>query len=229
MIRLRHLMKKYCIGSQELTVLHDISLLIEQGEFVSVVGPSGSGKSTLMHILGCLDSPSAGEYIFLNCPIHEYSGQELARLRNQEIGFVFQNFQLLPRLTARQNVELPMIYAGLSRAVRQERVRELLNDLGLHHRMDHLPSELSGGQKQRVAIARALANRPAILLADEPTGALDSTTGKDIIGLFRELNQDGRGTTVILITHDAEVAASARRTIRIHDGSIVADERGTRS
>ncbi len=203
-------------------MLKDVSLDVSEGEFVSIMGPSGSGKSTLMHIIGCLDVPTSGSYQFRNQLVGEMSAVELARLRNQEIGFVFQNFHLLPRMTALRNVELPLVYAGARKDVRRARALHLLSEVGLAERTHHLPNELSGGQKQRVAIARALANQPSLLLADEPTGALDTATGKDIMTLLQKLNESGM--TIILITHDPHVASYARRVIRLVDGQIVDDQ-----
>jgi putative ABC transport system ATP-binding protein len=222
-IELSNVSKSYPVGDTFLTVLKDIHLSVESGEFVAIMGPSGSGKSTLMHILGCLDMPTTGTYLLNGRRVNDLSAQELARVRNKEIGFVFQNFHLLPRMTALQNVELPLVYAGVPRRARRERAAELLASLGLKDRMGHYPNELSGGQKQRVAIARALANQPSLLLADEPTGALDSATGGDIMRLFRDLNQ--LGMTIVLITHDAEVAMNASRIVRIRDGEIIGDDR----
>jgi putative ABC transport system ATP-binding protein len=222
-IELSNVSKSYPVGDTFLTVLKDIHLSVESGEFVAIMGPSGSGKSTLMHILGCLDMPTTGTYLLNGRRVNDLSAQELAHVRNKEIGFVFQNFHLLPRMTALQNVELPLVYAGVPRRARRERAAELLASLGLKDRMGHYPNELSGGQKQRVAIARALANQPSLLLADEPTGALDSATGGDIMRLFRDLNQ--LGMTIVLITHDAEVAMNASRIVRIRDGEIIGDDR----
>jgi putative ABC transport system ATP-binding protein len=219
MIEFVSVTKSYRVGEEKLTVLDQVSLTIEQGEFVSIMGPSGSGKSTLMHIMGCLDTPTAGHYRFLGNVVDDYTPVQLARIRNQEIGFVFQNFHLLPRMSALKNVELPMIYAGDNRTKRRARARDLLRQVGLQERMNHLPNELSGGQKQRVAIARALTNHPSLLLADEPTGALDTSTGREIMELFRQLN--GAGVTVVLITHDPEVANHARRVVKLVDGRIV--------
>lgn len=206
-----------------LDALCDVDLDIADGEFVSIMGPSGSGKSTLMHMLGCLDVPTTGDYMLDGQLVRGLSSVELAHLRNRKIGFVFQNFHLLPRMSARRNVELPLIYAGVPKRERRERASALLAQVGLSDRDNHLPNELSGGQRQRVAIARALANQPSILLADEPTGALDSVTGRDIMERFRALNQSG--VTVVVITHDRDVASAADRIIRLQDGRIVDDGR----
>lgn len=224
MIELRQVCKEYFVGQERLTVLRDIDLTIDDGEFVSIMGPSGSGKSTLMHIIGCLDVPSRGHYQLRGQPVEQMTPDALARIRNREIGFVFQNFHLLPRMSALKNVELPLIYGNVPRSERRQRALALLEDMGLSDRIEHLPSALSGGQRQRVAIARALANQPGLLLADEPTGALDSTTGRDIMTLFQRLNE--RGVTVVVITHDADVAACARRVVRLTDGQIWSDDRG---
>lgn len=224
MIELREVSKRYRVGLEVLDVLRDVSLTIAQGEFVSIMGPSGSGKSTLMHILGCLDTPTSGTYRLRGQAVESLSPTELAELRNQEIGFVFQNFHLLPRMSALRNVELPLAYAGVQKRQRRQRAEALLAKMGLEDRVNHLPNELSGGQKQRVAIARALANEPAILLADEPTGALDSVTGQEIMQLFRFLHDTG--VTVVVITHDANVASAADRTVHLHDGRVM-DESGT--
>jgi len=221
-IELNGVCKAYKVGDEPLTVLHGINLRIEEGEFVSIMGPSGSGKSTLMHIIGCLDTPSAGEYRLSGTSVGGLSARDLAVLRNRTIGFVFQNFHLLPRITAVRNVELPLLYAGVSRAQRRSRALELLARVGMADRAQHLPTALSGGQKQRVAIARALANDPALILADEPTGALDQRTGLEIIELLRELHSAGR--TIVVITHDPTVAAAADRTIYIVDGHIQREE-----
>lgn len=223
MIELKHVGKRYRIGQEQLDVLQDVNLYIDKGEFVSIMGPSGSGKSTLMHVMGCLDVPSTGSYSLDGVPVETLSGDALARVRNSDIGFVFQNFFLLPRMTAQRNVELPMIYRGIAKRDRQERAAQLLDRVGLGDRASHLPSELSGGQKQRVAIARALANEPSIVLADEPTGALDQKTGMEIMALFQSLHE--AGVTIILITHDAAVASHADRVIRLVDGHIVDDTR----
>ncbi|WDL95998.1 ABC transporter ATP-binding protein [Alicyclobacillus sp. ALC3] len=221
MIELQHVSKRYRVGPEELEVLRGIDLTIGEGEFVSIMGPSGSGKSTLMHILGCLDTPTTGSYRLRGRAVQMLSSTELAQLRNQEIGFVFQNFHLLPRMSALRNVELPLVYAGTAKRLRRERAEALLAQMGLQDRIHHLPNELSGGQKQRVAIARALANEPALLLADEPTGALDSATGQDIMQLFRSLNDTG--ATVVVITHDANVASVADRIVRLQDGQVTDD------
>ena len=210
--------KSYPLGDEELHVLKDINLRIGRGEYLSILGPSGSGKSTLMNIIGCLDTPTRGSYILHGRQVDDMNEKELARLRSKEIGFVFQNSQLLPRLTAQQNVELPLIYADVSTKERRRRAKEMLERVGLSDRMGHYPNQLSGGQQQRVAIARALVGNPSILLADEPTGALDQKTGRQVMQLFRSLNDEGR--TVIMITHDMNVAANARRTVHIIDGEL---------
>ena len=219
MIQLDSITKTYLLGKESVNVLNKISLKIEQGEFVAIMGPSGSGKSTLMNMIGCLDKPTTGDYFLSGENVSHYNDNELARVRNQSIGFVFQQFHLLPRLSALKNVELPMIYAGVSKAERQSRAEEALKKVGLSDRMDHLPNALSGGQKQRVAIARAIVNKPKIILADEPTGALDSKTSISIMEQFRELNED-EGVTVIVVTHESEVAEYAKRTIFVRDGMI---------
>ena len=216
--RMTGIHKVYPLGDEELHVLRDINLRIEQGEYLSILGPSGSGKSTLMNIIGCLDTPTKGSYILHGRQVDDMNEKELARLRSKEIGFVFQNSQLLPRLTAQQNVELPLIYADVSTKERKRRAKEMLERVGLSDRMEHYPNQLSGGQQQRVAIARALVGNPSILLADEPTGALDQKTGKQVMQLFQSLNDEGR--TVIMITHDMNVAANARRTVHIIDGEL---------
>lgn len=211
--------KTYQIADTRIDVLRGVTLSIERGEFVSLIGPSGSGKSTLMHIMGCLDVPTRGRVRVSGRRIEEMNSTELARIRNQEIGFVFQNFHLLPRMTALRNVELPLVYAGWRRVDRVHRAEQLLEDVGLGNRLHHFPNELSGGQKQRVAIARALANDPSLILADEPTGALDTHTGQEIMSIFQGLNI--RGVTVVVVTHDPVVAACAQRSIRILDGQVV--------
>lgn len=223
MIKLKNVVKSYLVAGEDLVVLKDIDVAIAQGEFVAIMGPSGSGKSTLMNIIGCLDKPTSGEYYLNGKLVSDYDEKELAGVRNQSIGFVFQQFQLLPRLTALQNVELPMIYAGIGKKERIERAEEALDKVGLKDRMSHLPNALSGGQKQRVAIARSIVNNPSIILADEPTGALDSKTGVQIMDMFTMLNKEG--TTVILVTHEAEVASYAERTVFVRDGELTsADE-----
>jgi putative ABC transport system ATP-binding protein len=221
-IRLRDVTKVYDSGDTAVHALRGVDLDIESGESIAIIGPSGSGKSTLMHIVGCLDVPSGGEYELAGTPVSRLSNRELARIRNQRIGFVFQAYNLLPRASILRNVELPMMYAGVGRSERQARARVALERVGLAERATHLPSQLSGGQRQRVAIARALVNNPSILLADEPTGNLDTQTGREILALFDELGVQGH--TVILVTHDMSVAAHAKRVIRIVDGRIAADD-----
>ena len=223
MIEVEDLTKVYQMGEETVPALAGVSVLIVRGEYVAVVGPSGSGKSTLMNILGGLDRPSSGAYRFEGEDVGRFTDDELASFRRRRIGFVFQSFQLLPRLTALQNVELPMVYAGLGAPERKARASELLTRVGLGARMGHRPTQLSGGQQQRVAIARSLANRPDLLLADEPTGALDSATGVEVLQLFAELNADG--LTLAIVTHDPDVAAQAHRRVAFRDGHIVSDER----
>lgn len=220
-IRIEHIAKIYEVGSEIVRALSDVSLRIDKNEYVAIMGPSGSGKSTLMNILGCLDTPSRGLYDFKGFNVSEMSDNELANIRNREIGFVFQTFNLLPRSNALHNVELPLIYAGIPSADRKERAIQALTKVKLDDRMSHKPNELSGGQRQRVAIARALVTEPAIILADEPTGNLDSKTGEDIMALFNELHQ--QGNTIILVTHEEEIAEHAMRIIRIRDGLIESD------
>ena len=210
--------KSYWMGDEWSPVLRGIDLTIREGEFLSVLGPSGSGKSTLMNIIGCLDTPTSGEYILHGRRVDDLQPDELSRIRNREIGFIFQSFQLLPRQDALSNVELPLIYAGMPRQQRRERAAEMLRRVGLENKMDHLPNQLSGGQQQRVAIARALATNPTILLADEPTGALDQKTGHQVMDLFHELHDEGR--TIIMITHDRHIAQNASRLVRILDGVL---------
>lgn len=217
-ISLTDITKVYTIGGEEVRALDGANITIREGEFVSIIGPSGSGKSTLMNIIGCLDVADSGEYILDGQSIEQYSEEELARIRNQKIGFIFQNFNLLSRMTAQANVELPLIYQRMHLNERRERASQALERVGLKERASHKPAELSGGQQQRVAIARALATKPAILLADEPTGNLDSKTGDDIIALFHELHR--AGDTIVLITHNEEVAKQAERRIRIMDGRV---------
>ena len=210
--------KSYWMGDEWSPVLRGIDLTIQEGEFLSVLGPSGSGKSTLMNIIGCLDTPTSGEYILHGRRVDDLEPDELARIRNREIGFIFQSFQLLPRQDALSNVELPLVYAGMPRQQRRERAAEMLRRVGLENKMDHLPNQLSGGQQQRVAIARALATNPTILLADEPTGALDQKTGHQVMDLFHELHDEGR--TIIMITHDRHIAQNASRLVCILDGVL---------
>ena len=218
MIELREVSKIYQIGDERVHALDHANLKVNAREFVSVIGPSGSGKSTLMNIIGCLDTADAGEYLLDATPIEAYSENELARIRNRKIGFIFQSFNLLPKLTAEENVELPLIYQKVKKAERAARVKEALARVGLERRAKHLPTELSGGQQQRVAIARALVTRPSLLLADEPTGNLDSHTSREILQLFRELHE--QGNTIILITHDNEIAQQAKRIVHILDGKL---------
>jgi putative ABC transport system ATP-binding protein len=217
------LWKTYVMGSEEIHALRGVSLQIERGEFVAIMGPSGSGKSTLMNLIGCLDTPSRGSYMLNGQQVSEMNDDELARIRNREIGFVFQTFNLLPRATALHNVELPLVYAGVPSRQRQEQARRALERVELADRIAHRPNQLSGGQRQRVAIARALVNDPSILLADEPTGNLDSKTGAEIMNLFRKLHE--AGNTIVLVTHEAEVAANAHRVIQLRDGEVENDVR----
>ena len=221
LIDLRNINKTYRNGDQELKVLKNINLTVEEGEFVAIMGPSGSGKSTLMNIIGMLDRPSTGEYFLENEDVANLGDKKLAKVRNNQIGFVFQQFFLLSKLNALQNVELPLIYAGVSQGSRKNLAKQYLEKVDLDTRMTHLPSELSGGQKQRVAIARALVHNPSIILADEPTGALDTKTGEQIMELLTELNAEGK--TIIMVTHEPEIAAYAKRQIVIRDGVISSD------
>jgi putative ABC transport system ATP-binding protein len=222
LIRLQNISRLYQMGSETIYALRDVSLEIAHGEYVAIMGPSGSGKSTLMNIVGCLDSPNSGRYELNGLDVSEMDDNALAEVRNREIGFVFQTFNLLPRSHALHNVELPLIYASMDAEVRRELARAALTAVGLADRMHHRPNELSGGQRQRVAVARALINKPSILLADEPTGNLDSKTGAEIMALFEELSR--QGNTIILVTHEEEVARNARRIVRIRDGLIASDE-----
>ncbi|WP_416828323.1 ABC transporter ATP-binding protein [Ectobacillus polymachus] len=221
MISLKHIYKTYKQGPLEVPVLHDINVEIKSGEFVSIMGPSGSGKSTLMNIIGCLDRRAEGEYILNDVNVLKADEPHLALLRNQFIGFVFQHFHLLPRLTALENVELPLVYGGVGKQERREKALDALAKVGLADRVDHLPNQLSGGQKQRVAIARSIANKPGFILADEPTGALDSKSGAQVMDIFTKLNEEG--TTIVMVTHEDEVAAYSKRRIVLRDGKIIQD------
>lgn len=220
-IKIRNIIRDFKLGQEIVNVLKGIDLDIERGEYVAIMGPSGSGKSTLMNIIGCLDTATAGTYILNGKDVSKMSDDELAEIRNKEIGFVFQTFNLLPRTTALDNVALPMVYAGFSKSERTKRAVEVLNDVGLSDRMDHKPNQLSGGQRQRVAVGRALINKPSIILADEPTGNLDSKTSLEILNLFEDIHK--AGNTVIVVTHEEDVAARAKRIIRLIDGMISSD------
>ena len=217
------LWKTYVMGSEEIHALRSVTITIERGEYVAIMGPSGSGKSTLMNLIGCLDTPSKGSYLLNGKQVGQMNDNELARIRNEEIGFVFQTFNLLPRATALHNVELPLVYAGVAAKERQKRARQALEKVELATRMSHRPNELSGGQRQRVAIARTLVNNPSILLADEPTGNLDSKTGSEIMGLFERLHK--AGNTILVVTHEPDVAAFAYRAIHLRDGQVENDVR----
>jgi putative ABC transport system ATP-binding protein len=221
LIETRDLWKTYSMGDEDIHALRGVSIEIQRGEYVAIMGPSGSGKSTLMNLIGCLDTPSKGSYLLNDKEVASMNDDELARIRNEEIGFVFQTFNLLPRATALHNVELPLVYAGVSGKVRQDRAKQALEKVELTSRASHRPNELSGGQRQRVAIARALVNNPSILLADEPTGNLDSKTGNEIMELFARLHEGGN--TIILVTHEPDIAAHAHRAIHIRDGQVEKD------
>jgi putative ABC transport system ATP-binding protein len=221
-IRLNKIVRNFKMGSEVIKVLKSVSLVVNRGEYVALMGPSGSGKSTLMNILGCLDTPTSGQYILNGKDVSSLSDNELAEIRNKEIGFIFQTFNLLPRATALENVVLPLIYAGLGKQERIEKALKVLNQVGLSDRINHKPNELSGGQRQRVAIARALVNQPSILLADEPTGNLDTSTSIEIMGLLHEIHQ--QGNTIIIVTHEEDIAQHAHRIIRLRDGEIESDE-----
>jgi putative ABC transport system ATP-binding protein len=222
-IRTYDLWKTYVMGDQEIHAVSGVDIEIKRGEYVAIMGPSGSGKSTLMNLIGCLDTPTKGQYFINGNLVSEMTDDELARIRNKEIGFVFQTFNLLPRATALHNVELPLIYAGMSATDRLARAKQAMRQVDLEQRMEHKPNELSGGQRQRVAVARALVNNPSILLADEPTGNLDTATGNEIMGLFERLHQ--QGNTIILVTHEHDIAQHAWRVIHIRDGKIEKDEK----
>ena len=222
LIEIRELKKIYQMGAEEVRALAGVDLDVERGEYVAVMGASGSGKSTLMNLIGCLDTPTSGSYRLNDTPVEEMDDESLAAIRNQEIGFVFQTFNLLPRTSALENVELPLVYAGMPRRERREQARAALGKVGLGDRVDHRPNELSGGQRQRVAIARALVNDPSILLADEPTGNLDTTTSAEIMDLFDELS--AAGNTIVLVTHEADIARHARRLVTLRDGKVERDE-----
>ncbi|MBQ8527325.1 MAG: ABC transporter ATP-binding protein [Lachnospiraceae bacterium] len=221
LVEIRDMSKIYNPGENEVRALDHVSLTIEKGEFVAIIGQSGSGKSTLMNMIGCLDVPTEGTYILNGQDVSRLKDDELSDIRNREIGFIFQGFNLIPNLTARENVELPLIYRGVSQKERHDLSERALSIVGLEHRMNHRPSEMSGGQQQRVAIARAIAQAPPVILADEPTGNLDSASSKEIINVLKELHEDGR--TVILITHDNDIAAQAKRVVRIMDGKVERD------
>lgn len=227
-IQMKNIVKRFFIGCpNELQVLNHVNLEVASGEFVAIVGASGSGKSTLMNIVGALDRPTEGEYYLDGVDINSVDDNKLSAIRNSKVGFVFQTFNLVPRTTALKNVELPMLYAGISRTQRNERAKELLRLVGMGDRMDHMPSELSGGEKQRVAIARSMANNPAVILADEPTGALDSVTGRLVMDIFHSLHRE-KGKTILLITHSSELAEETQRIVTIKDGQIINERKGVR-
>ena len=221
-ISIQDVYKIYQVGTQEVRALNGVALGVKKNDYMALMGPSGSGKSTLMNLIGCLDSPTRGSYTLNNQEVSRLSDNDLAEIRNTEIGFVFQTFNLLPRYTAIENVALPLVYAGMSYQDREKRAKEVLTMVGLEDRMSHTPNELSGGQRQRVAVARALVNKPSIILADEPTGNLDSKTSHDIMNLFQEIHD--QGNTVILVTHEEDIAAHAHRVVRLRDGKIESDE-----
>lgn len=220
-IELQNIIKEYKLGREKLRVLHGIDLVVEQGEFIALMGPSGSGKSTLMNIIGCLDTPTKGEYTLQGQKVNDLKDDELAKVRNESIGFIFQNFNLMPKMTALENVELPLIYAGDSAKTRKMKAEKSLSNVGLSDRMNHKPNELSGGQRQRVAVARALVNEPSLLLADEPTGNLDTSTSIEIMNLFHELHD--LGNTIIIVTHEEDIAKHAHRIVRLTDGQVSSD------
>ena len=223
LIEIRNLVKTYQMGDTAVRALDGVDLDLDRGEYVAIMGPSGSGKSTLMNLIGCLDTPTSGSYRLNNQAVSDLNDDELARIRNKEVGFVFQTFNLLSRTSALENVEVPLVYAGVSRKERHRKAKEMLEAVGLADRMHHQPNELSGGQRQRVAVARALVNGPSILLADEPTGNLDSKTGTEIMDLIDKLNK--AGNTIVLVTHEEDIAAHARRVVRLRDGKVIEDKR----
>jgi putative ABC transport system ATP-binding protein len=221
MIEVKNVVKVYQMGDTQLTALNDVSLTVEKGEFTAIMGPSGSGKSTLMNILGCLDKMNSGKYILNDKDVSNLTDNELAYVRNKELGFVFQSFNLIPRMTLLENVELPMVYAGISAKERREKALSALEKVGLQDRIKHMPNEISGGQKQRAAIARAIVNNPSVIMADEPTGNLDTKSSEDIMKIFQRLNNEG--ATVIMVTHENDIAQHAKRIVRFRDGEIIED------